>query len=115
MTNAEIIRRAAQELAEAGIINYTGNEITIEDENGETITFKETEPIHTFAKWKSLGYCVRKGEHAKAKLRIWKFTASKKNQKDDEEDSGEHAFMKTAFFFTPAQVEWIGEPEEIPA
>lgn len=62
-----------------------------------------TEPAHTFAAWKSLGFHVNKGEKATFKARIWKFV-SKKN---DEGESEGKMFLKTAHFFTASQVSKI--------
>lgn len=111
MTNAEILFLAGQELAEQGIIRYTGRTYKAVLPNGEETTIKETEPLHTFAHWKSLGYSVKKGEKAVAKIRIWKHSAPKTEtipQTDGKEaqyvDKGQ-MFMKTAAFFTAAQVE----------
>lgn len=63
-----------------------------------------TEEAHTFAKWKQLGYIVRKGEHAKFKATIWKHR-TKKVEVDGEEQEQGRMFMKTASFFTASQVE----------
>lgn len=62
------------------------------------------EEAHTFARWKSMGYAVRKGEHAAFKATIWKHR-SKKVQTDDGEKDDVRMFMKTASFFTASQVE----------
>jgi antirestriction protein ArdC len=67
-----------------------------------------TEEAHTFAHWKALGYCVRKGEHATFKARIWKYAKGKRAQ-EVEDMTGEvqpgRMFLKTAHFFTRSQVE----------
>lgn len=70
-----------------------------------------TEDAHTFAHWKTLGYQVRKGEHAAFKTAIWKYKKGKNADADANED-GEKAepgrmFLKTAFFFTRSQVDPI--------
>lgn len=62
------------------------------------------EEIHTFQKWKSLGYCVRKGEKSSIKFPIWKYTKSKTNDETGEEKAG-HAFMKMSAFFLTSQVQ----------
>ena len=62
-----------------------------------------TEECHTYAKWKSMGYQVRRGEHALFKATIWKY-AKKKDENGDEEA---RMFMKSASFFGRAQVERI--------
>ena len=66
-------------------------------------TIKPDEEIHTFQRWKALGYSVKKGEHAVAKFPIWKM-GTKKNDDGEEETTG-RMFMKTSSFFSTAQVE----------
>ena len=63
-----------------------------------------TEEAHTFARWKSLGFVVKKGEHAAFKATIWKHR-TKKVEVDGEEQEQVRMFMKTASFFTASQVE----------
>lgn len=101
MTNADIIFAAAQALAKDGIIKYTGREFEAVNENGDPVTIKETEPIHTYATWKTLGYQVQKGQKAVAGFKIWKHTA-----KEDKETGKTETkmFMTKAYFFTAAQV-----------
>ena len=101
MTNAEIIFNAGQALAKDGIINCTGNEIEATNDKGETVMIKETEPIHTYATWKALGYQVQKGQKAVASFKIWKHTT-----KEDKETGKKESklFLTKAFFFTSAQV-----------
>lgn len=101
MTNAEIIFNASQELAENGIIGYTGNEFEAIDGNGNPIMIKETETIHTYAAWQALGFQVQKGQKAVAKFRIWKHTVKKDKTTGKEEKK---MFMTNAAFFTAAQV-----------
>lgn len=85
MTNVEIVSMAWAELVSNG-------------------TISESEEIHTFAKWRELGYSVKKGEKAITKLTIWKHT-SKVNAETQEEETA--MFMKTAAFFSTKQVEKI--------
>lgn len=101
MTNTEIIFHAGQALAKNGVIKYTGREIEAVNEEGETVIIKETEPIHTYAAWKELGYQVQKGQKAVASFKIWKHT-SKENKETGKKET--HMFMTKAFFFTGAQV-----------
>lgn len=101
MTNAEIIFNAGQALAKDGIINYTGNEFEAQNENGETVMIKETEPIHTYATWKALGYQVQKGQKAVASFKIWKHTERENKETGNKE---KNMFLTKAFFFTAAQV-----------
>ena len=112
MTNAQIIFQHRLELMKSGIIGTTGRKIRLHQEDGSTMEMWEPAEIHTFAAWKELGYSVKKGEHAKAKFTIWKYSTGKKaaDEADDEEDHG-HMFMKTAFFFSPSQVEPLQKKE----
>ena len=108
MTNNDIIFTESQKLAEQGIIDYTGRTFIFEDADGNKTEVKETEPIHTFAAWKSLGYKVKKGEKAVAQFTIWKHSKPKMESLPDE--SGEYVdkgrmFMKKASFFRACQVE----------
>ena len=68
-----------------------------------------TVPIHTYAKWKQLGYQVKKGEKSEHRIVIWK---SCKGKKQDEESAEiietSRMIMKESCFFTIAQVEKIG-------
>lgn len=107
MTNAQIIFIESQKLAEQGIIGYTGRTYKAINMKGEEVTVRETEEIHTFAGWKELGYCVKKGEKAKAKIIIWKHT-SKHNEETGQEENVK-MFMKNASFFARSQVEKKGE------
>ena len=85
MTNVEIVAFQWAQLVAAG-------------------TISESEEIHTFQKWKSLGYSVKRGEKAVASFTIWKHTV-----KTDKESGEESAamFMKKAHFFSTSQVEKI--------
>lgn len=103
MTNAEIIFNASQSLAKDGIIKYTGREIEAVDGEGNPTVIKETEPIHTYAAWKNLGYQVQKGQKAVASFKIWKHTSREKE--DGKSDT--KMFMTKAFFFTSEQVALI--------
>lgn len=102
MTNEDIIFAASQQLAKDGVIAYTGRVFESVDAAGNKIQVKETEPIHTFATWKHLGFNVQKGQKAVARFSIWKYTG-----KIDEETGEEHSrmFMKNSAFFSLSQVE----------
>ena len=80
----------------------------------EQIIFNEkllrgiTEEIHTFERWKELGFSVKKGEKSTIKFPIWKYGQPKTEQNEDgktEIVKGGYCFMKTSAFFTAAQVE----------
>lgn len=104
MTNQMIIMKQQEELAKAGILNYTGRTLTAKLPDGSELEFKEVEPIHTYQRWKEMGFQVQKGEKAVAQFTIWKHT-SKKNKETDEDES--RMFMKTASFFKQSQVKEI--------
>lgn len=109
MTNAEIIEREAIELMKQGKIGTTGRvfKATVIDTDGneQEREFPEPEAIHTFAHWKSLGFKVKKGEHAVARFAIWKH-ASKTVKDDDGKDIDlDRMFPKDACFFAMSQVE----------
>lgn len=111
MTNAQIIFNESIKLMNKGIIGTTGKQITVMNARGEEVTINEPEAIHTFAIWKELGRIVKKGEHAKAQIIIWKAgkqhtELEDKNGNKIEEDSVK-MFMKKAFFFTEDQTEEI--------
>lgn len=107
-----IIFMEAQRLAEEGLIDYTGKTFKAKDANGDEIEYKETEPIHTYAMWKQLGFQVIKGQKAVAKFPVWKHTTK---QEEVETEQGKETidksrmFMKTSAFFSMKQVEKIKE------
>lgn len=111
MTNVQIIMNESQHLMEEGIIKPTGRTITVEmvNEDGEIeqVKIPEPEPIHTYQKWKELGYQVQKGEKAIAQFSIWKHT-TKKSEVEGEEDE-QKMFMKKASWFKFSQVAPIEE------
>ena len=115
MTNEQIIFNAAVELMNAGAIKSTGRTIECVNGAGETISIDEPEAIHTFQDWKARGYCVRKGEHAIARLLIWKpcKTAAAKAAEEEAAAAGmilinKPKMMKvTAAFFSASQVDAI--------
>ena len=67
--------------------------------------------IHTYARWKSLGYQVKKGQTAIAKFPIWKYTKGKRNMTEEEAQARGYCFMKMSAFFSDAQVERITDKE----
>ena len=118
MTNATIILNESIRLMEEGILKGSGRFAEVETDKG-TQTIELPEDIHTFAGWKALGYAVKKGEKSSIKFPIWKHTT--KMLKTDTESAELNAmnaqinaqggqtnmFMKTAAWFTAAQVEPI--------
>ena len=95
MTNEEIIFR--------GIQSHLG----LTDEEASALIQSGKFPVyHTYEHWKSLGFQVKKGEHADMKLTIWK--QGKAKTADDGSTIPGRMFMKTAAFFGTGQVEKIG-------
>lgn len=92
MTNAEIIYRESIELVKQGVLKAIAG---------------QPEPIHTFAKWKSVGYSVKKGEKAIAKITIWKYTTRTKTDDDGNEIDDSKCFPKVSAFFKTSQVEKV--------
>lgn len=92
MTNSEIIFRESMELVKEGKLEL-GNNLP--------------EQIHTFAKWKSMGYNVKKGEKAIAKFAIWKYTKRTKTDEDGNEIKDDKCFPKVSAFFKFSQVEKV--------
>lgn len=108
ITNAMIILQESVRLMEAGIIRGSGEYAIIDGGDGPR-RIELPEALHTFERWKALGYSVKKGEHARAAFDIWKYVSRKSKPQDgDEADAGPaggHCIMKKAFFFTRDQVE----------
>ena len=92
MTNAEIIYMESIELVKQGVLKAIAG---------------QPEPIHTFAKWKSMGYSVKKGEKAIAKITIWKYTSRTKTDDDGNEIDDSKCFPKVSAFFKTSQVEKV--------
>ena len=96
MTNAEIVAFAWGQLVGSGVISAE-------------------EEIHTFAKWKSLGYAVKCGEKCVVKLTIWKHTTKQITLENGENVEDAKMFMKTAAFFSTSQVEKIQPVKRVSA
>lgn len=110
MTNSMIILLEQVKLMEAGIISGTGEKMLVTDADGNKKELDVPEAIHTYARWKSLGYQVKKGQKAIAQFPIWKYSAKKdKNMTEEEAQAEGYCFMKTASFFKAEQVEKIAE------
>lgn len=58
-----------------------------------------TEDVHTFQRWKAMGFMVKKGEKAAFKATIWK-AAPKKDEENEVK-----LFMRNAAFFKASQVQ----------
>lgn len=107
MTNAMIILHESVKLMDEGVLQGTGEYITVENADGTKQQLEMPEQIHTFANWKALGYSVKKGEKAVAKFPIWKHTTKTVTDENDEEKERTAMYMKTASFFKMSQVEKI--------
>ena len=65
--------------------------------------------LHTYQKWKKLGYQVKEGEKSEHKISIWRRSTKKvENEEGEKEevDNGRY-FLKASAFFTQEQVERI--------
>ena len=66
-------------------------------------------PLFTFKVWKDRGKVVRKGEHARLVVRLWKRKTGKSSvAADDDTQDNENRdgyFLKTCYLFTADQVE----------
>lgn len=96
MTNKQIIDNARFGLAADGKLEMV---------NGQP------EEIHTYNKWKELGYQVFRGEKAICKLAIWKPISKKKAEDEEEQEKDVRMTMKTAFFFSAKQVYLVEDAE----
>jgi hypothetical protein len=63
-----------------------------------------TEEVHTFARWKQLGYKVKSGEHALFSTMLWK-TTTKRVKVENTEDIDGRMYMCKSFLFGESQVE----------
>lgn len=97
MTNLEII------MAEA-----IAHKIYTEEEIEEIMLTTGNLKIHTFAMWKSLGYKVKKGEHARIVTKLWKCKKSTKEVDEDNEVEYRNMYLVKSFLFTEDQVEKVG-------
>jgi antirestriction protein ArdC len=114
MTNAMIILNESIALMEQGVLQGVGPVMKVTViENDEEVEkeMQLPESIHTYEKWKQLGYQVRKGEKAIASFPVWKMTKpSKKAQEEaekNEETAHGHMFLKQSSFFKMSQVDKI--------
>ena len=63
-------------------------------------------PLHTYAKWRELGYQVKRGEKSQHQITIWRNCTRKRvDAETGEETTSSRLIMKTAYFFTAEQVE----------
>lgn len=110
MTNAMIILMESVKLMDQGILAGTGETMIVEDPNGNKKELDIPEVIHTYARWKELGYQVQKGQKAIAQFPVWKYTSKKANDETEEQtQENGHCFLKKSSFFKMSQVEKIAK------
>lgn len=106
MTNSKIIADRAEALADAGIIRRTGAPVTVIYADGTEAKIQLPEAIHTYQKWRDLGFQVRRGEKAVDSFPVWKYRAGKEAAEDaDGEKEKGRLFMRKAAFFAASQVD----------
>lgn len=81
---------------------------------GEMLLRGISEECHTFARWKSMGYVVKKGEKALFQTTIWKCNDKKREEIENSEEgkSKIRMFMKKSSFFGFSQVEKIKDKKD---
>lgn len=87
------------------------NEQIIQNEK-KLLGMGEFEPLHTFAKWKEMGFKVKKGEHATVCTKLWKPKAKKYTDTNGEEKVENNFFLAKAYLFKLNQVERINQNAE---
>ena len=91
MNNIAIIEIEKERLAKEGVLKYTGRSITVTTADGDELEVKEIQPIHTFNRWKQLGYRVKKGEKSFIKFPIWKYSTKKGEDEEETEQKRKEA------------------------
>jgi hypothetical protein len=69
-----------------------------------------TEEVHTYARWKQLGYKVKPGEKALFGTRLWKIvnrSASVYAEKEETAEVTHNMYMCKAYLFGKSQVEKV--------
>ena len=116
MTNEMIIAFAKEELANDGILKFTGNTITVFDPKTEAeIEVQEVEDIHTCAGWNKRGFKLIKGTTCEIKFKIWTYKKGKKKVEGETEEEAEQkgkCFKKLACWYTREQVEPMTEEQK---
>jgi hypothetical protein len=77
-------------------------------------TLESNEVLHTFQKWKQLGYHVKKGEKAIITMKLWKYKKPKKesqpllgvgSDEETKEKNYSYYYLTNAYMFSSKQVE----------
>lgn len=63
--------------------------------------------LHTYARWKQLGYVVKRGEKAILCAYLWKMTKNKKETEKDEDEEHRGMYLCKSYLFSNKQVEQI--------
>ncbi len=111
MTNSAIILEHKLLLYKEGKLKGTGRMLCYTDNEGMEHEMPEIEDIHTYARWKELGFVVRRGEKAIAKFPIWKYTSRTIETDDGDEKENASMWMKNSAFFSASQVDPLDESE----
>ena len=91
----------------------TTNKQLIEQEKIILITkglLSPEDDIHTYTKWKNLGFQVCKGQKAVAKFPVWKYVSASKDKQGNEKKA--KMFLKKSAFFSSKQVKPIEKAEK---
>ena len=67
--------------------------------------------LHTYARWKQLGYVVKKGEKSILCAYLWKMTKSKKETEKDNDEEHRGMYLCKSYLFSNKQVEQIMQKE----
>lgn len=72
-----------------------------------------TEEVHTFARWKQLGFKVKQGEHALFSTSLWKQTKGKRPENAETEEEKDapsgRCYLCKSYLFGRSQVERMEE------
>ena len=110
MTNKMIILLESVKLMKDGILQGTGEKITVTLKDGTEKVFEIPEEIHTFSVWKARGFSVKKGQHAIAAFHVWVPCSVKKSAEtgsENAENADTKLCFKKSYFFKADQVEPI--------
>lgn len=71
--------------------------------------------FHTFAEWRNLGYCVRRGQHAPITCSLWRYTdrpgkaaAQAAAEAGEDAQPDPHFYLARAHLFHALQVQPLG-------
>ncbi|MBR4589650.1 MAG: hypothetical protein IKO36_03210 [Bacteroidaceae bacterium] len=109
MTNEMIIMMESVRLMKEGVIKGTGKFAEAEI-NGKIEKFEIPEEIHTYERWRKMGYQVQKGQTSFIKFKVWFYTG-RNGRSQEVEEGAENSrqqrgkcYMRMTAFFTADQV-----------